>query len=301
LFGSLPLLIILLLINNLFCLSYFYISYLEKNFFSGFILVILIFAFLIKMPIYSVHLWLPKAHVEAPVAGSIILAGVLLKLGRYGLYRVFNLVFFSRGFILNSYLISINLVGAIYVGFICLRQVDVKSLIAYSSVCHISLVIGGFIRGSLLGSRGVLVIILGHGLCSSALFCLANIMYERFFTRNLMLLKGLMLYFPVLTFWWFIFRVINIGAPPFINLFGEIFLIGRILKWNFFSLGLLIVLSFISACYSLYLFSFSQQGKVWFLYRVEIVSLRELILLYSHFFPLVIYFIKFELFLNWVN
>jgi len=78
-------------------------------------------------------------------------------------------------------LIAINLVGALYIGFICLRQVDIKSLIAYSSVCHMSLVIGGALRGSLLGRLGVLILILGHGLCSSALFCVANIIYERFF------------------------------------------------------------------------------------------------------------------------
>lgn len=130
-----------------------------------------------------------------------MLAGVLLKLGGYGIYRVYTLLIYSRLFSIDSIIISISLVGAVYVGFICLRQVDIKSIIAYSSVCHIRLVIGGLLSGTLWGRYGVIVLILGHGLCSSALFCSANIMYERFFTRSLILIKGLIIFFPAITFW----------------------------------------------------------------------------------------------------
>nr|YP_010596843.1 NADH dehydrogenase subunit 4 [Cycetogamasus diviortus]WAK85129.1 NADH dehydrogenase subunit 4 [Cycetogamasus diviortus] len=301
LFGSLPLLLVLLLVNNDTSMDYMYLGYMfNKGGSSLFMNLMLVSAFLIKMPMYSVHLWLPKAHVEAPVAGSMMLAGVLLKLGGYGIYRVYGLMSYLSLCSMNCFLFSLSLTGAVYVGFICLRQVDIKSLIAYSSVCHMGLVIGGVFSGFLWGGMGVMVLMLGHGLCSSALFCSANMMYERFFTRNLMLMKGLMLFFPSMTFWWFVFSVINMGAPPSMNLLGEILLMGSILKWSLFTIFSIGILSFVGACYSLYLFSYSQHGKSWFLYGVSMVDMREYMIMYGHFFPLLLYVFKVEMVSSWM-
>jgi len=159
-----------------------------------------IMAFIVKLPVYLVHLWLPKAHVEAPVAGSMILAGVLLKLGGYGLVRVCPL--FMQSALTVSWLwVSVGLLGGIFVRFICLRQTDIKALIAYSSVAHMGLVLCGLRVFRWWGLSGAVSVIVGHGLCSSGLFCLANMVYERLGSRRLLVRKGLLNFIPTMALW----------------------------------------------------------------------------------------------------
>jgi NADH:ubiquinone oxidoreductase subunit 4 (subunit M) len=131
------------------------------------------------------------------VAGSIILAGILLKMGIYGIYRVYSLITFKAVNNISIFILSVRLYGAVLVALGCLGQVDIKVLIAYSSVVHISLCIVGIFSKNIAGAFGRVLILLGHGLCSSALFFMANIFYERIYTRSLMLLKGHTGIFPV--------------------------------------------------------------------------------------------------------
>jgi len=251
-----------------------------------------IIAFIVKLPVYIFHLWLPKAHVEAPVAGSMILAGVLLKLGGYGLIRVLPLFRAIRK--LYSWVwVGMGILGGAVVRLICFRQVDIKSLIAYSSVAHIGLVLAGLIRFRWWGINGATVVMVGHGLCSSGLFCLANIVYERLGSRSLIINKGLINFIPRLALWWFLLRIGNIGAPPSLNLLGEINLIISIVGWRKVSIFGIALLSFFRAAYTLYIYSLSQHGLFHSsLYSCCSGKVREYLVLSIHWIPLNVLILK---------
>lgn len=298
LFASLPLLLGIFYIfiekNNM--IIYFLKFY---NFDYYLLYFCIVMAFLIKIPIYFVHLWLPKAHVEAPVSGSIILAGVILKLGGYGLLRI--LIFMQNlGLKFNIIWINISLLGGFYIRLKCFCQVDIKSLIAYSSVAHIRIVIGGIITINYWGYFGSYIIIIGHGLCSSGIFCLANINYERLHRRSLYINKGIIRFIPSIRLWWFLLLSSNIAAPPSLNLIGEISLINRLLRWSWISILMLILISFFRVGYRLYLYSYVQHGKYYMgIYRFYIGLSREYLLLILHWLPLNILILKIDYVMIW--
>jgi len=225
----------------------------------NFISLAAIIAFLVKIPLFITHLWLPKAHVEAPVAGSIVLAGILLKLGSYGILRL-SLLCPPFSLSIQSPILAVSIWGGVATSIICLRQQDIKSLIAYSSVGHIALLIGGIFRANLWGWSAALAIMVAHGLSSSALFSLANIYYESSTSRSLTLTKGISFLFPAITTLWFLAAIANIAAPPTINLFREIMLITRILSSSISTSIPLALIRFLTAGYSLLLFTASHHG-----------------------------------------
>nr|YP_010946448.1 NADH dehydrogenase subunit 4 [Calolamprodes beybienkoi]WGO57166.1 NADH dehydrogenase subunit 4 [Calolamprodes beybienkoi] len=298
LLASLPMLVGIMYLYELNNLSF---SLMEVNFLINmFLYMSLILAFLVSMPMFMTHLWLPKAHVEAPVSGSMILAGILLKLGGYGLLRVY-ISLLGVGNMMNYIWLSISLVGGTLVSLICMRQTDLKSLIAYSSVSHMGIVIGGLMTLTYWGYCGAYTLMIAHGLCSSGLFCLVNITYERLGSRSLLINKGLMNFMPSMTLWWFLLGSCNMAAPPSINLLGEINLLNSLVGWSLLTMMMLIFLSFFSAAYTLYMFSYSQHGQLYSgLYSCSLGYVREYLLLFMHWFPLNLLILKGEYLVLWL-
>nr|WNH20135.1 NADH dehydrogenase subunit 4 [Grammicolepis brachiusculus] len=302
--GSLPLLIALLLLQNYTgTLSMLTIPYsnplhttdwAHKLWWAGCMI-----AFLVKMPLYGVHLWLPKAHVEAPIAGSMILAAVLLKLGGYGMMRIMMAMTPPSKEMIFPFII-LALWGVIMTGSICLRQTDLKSLIAYSSVSHMGLVAGGILIQTPWGFTGALILMIAHGLASSALFCLANTNYERTHSRTMLLTRGLQMVLPLMTTWWFIASLANLALPPLPNLMGEIMIISSLFNWSWITIILTGTGTLITAGYSLYLFLMTQRGPL----PPHTLALapshtREHLLMALHLIPLIIIITKPALMSGW--
>jgi len=252
--------------------------------------VFIMLAFLVKFPIYYFHMWLPKAHVEAPVSGSILLAGVLLKLGGYGLIRI---SLFFRSTPIFKFVLSISLIGSALLRFICLTQRDLKVLIAYSSVVHIGLVIIGFLSLYIMGIEGGLIIIVAHGFCSSAIFAGANIIYERSHSRRFILNSGYMTNIPEFSLIWFIITIMNFGGPFTYNLLGELILIVGIIFITINCIFVVLILSLVSAIYRFILYLSTQQGNYCFFFfsRIKIKS-SEMNSLLSHLWAMLLILIR---------
>jgi NADH-quinone oxidoreductase subunit M len=191
-------------------------------------------SFAVKMPMYPVHTWLPDAHVQAPTAGSIILAGVLLKMGGYGFIR-FSLPMFPEASAQFAPLIfTLSMLAVVITSLIALVQHDMKKLIAYSSVAHMAIVTLGLFAFNVQGLEGSMLVMLSHGLCSGALFLGVGVIYDRLHTREITRYGGLAINMPKYALFFLLFTMGSIGLPGTSGFVGEFLSLGgvyRVSSW----------------------------------------------------------------------
>lgn len=244
-----------------------------------------------KIPMFPFHIWLPEAHVEAPTVGSVILAGILLKIGVYGFVR-FNIGLFQDASLFFSPLVSIlSLVGIIFASFTAIRQTDLKRIIAYSSIAHMNLVVLGLFSFNSIGLEGAIIQSISHGFVSGALFLLVGILYDRYHSRLLVYYGGLVYTMPVYAGSFLCFTMANIALPGTSSFIGEFLLLLGVFKYNTVC-GFIATFSVvISGAYSLWLSNRLLFGniKIKFTNKYKDINIREfLIILPLIFFVLLI-------------
>nr|YP_009387900.1 NADH dehydrogenase subunit 4 [Thermophis shangrila]AOT99456.1 NADH dehydrogenase subunit 4 [Thermophis shangrila]ART64863.1 NADH dehydrogenase subunit 4 [Thermophis shangrila] len=251
-------------------------------------------AFLAKMPIYGLHLWLPKAHVEAPIAGSMVLAAILLKLGGYGIIRMTQTLPTMKTDMFLPFIV-LALWGATLANLTCLQQTDLKSLIAYSSISHMGLVIAAIIIQTQWSLSGAMALMIAHGFTSSALFCLANTTYERTKTRIMILTRGFHNILPMMTTWWLLTNLMNIATPPSMNFTGELLIASSLFNWCPTTIIIFGLSMLITASYSLHMFLSTQMGTPLLNSPTMPTHSREHLLMALHAIPLMLISLKPEL------
>ena len=253
-------------------------------------------SFASKVPMIPVHLWLPEAHVEAPTAGSVILAGVLLKLGTYGFIRFSLPLFPEASFYFSPFVYTVAALGIVYASFTAIRQTDFKRIIAYTSVAHMNLVMLGIFSFDVIGLEGAIIQSLSHGFVASALFLIIGVVYDRHGTRMVKYYGGLVHLMPIYISIFLFFTMANIGLPGTSSFVGEFLILTGSFKTNTSITFIGASSMVIGGCYSLWLFNRIAYGnlKIQYFNKFLDISKREFMI----FLPLILGTLSMGLFPN---
>ena len=211
--------------------------------------------FAIKIPMFPFHIWLPEAHVEAPTIGSVILASLLLKLGAYGFLRFTLPIFPVACVYYQPIVVSLALIGFIYASFAAFRQLDLKRIIAYSSIGHMNLIVLGIFTFTHQGIEGAIYLMIAHGLTSGGLFFCIGTLYDRFHTRSLKHYGGLQQVMPLFSIAFLLFSLANMSFPGTSNFVGELLLFTGMFQNNSWIIGFATTGVIFSAIYSIWLYN----------------------------------------------
>lgn len=218
------------------------------------IFIAMLLAFAVKVPMWPVHTWLPDAHVEAPTGGSIILAAILLKMGGYGFLRFSLPIVPDASQYLATMMIVLSLIGVVYIGIVALMQVDMKKLIAYSSVAHMGFVTLGFFLFNAYGLEGAMVQMISHGFISGAMFLCVGVLYDRLHSRQISDYGGVANKMPIFAAFFMLFAMANAGLPGTSGFVGEFMVIMGSVKVNFWYAFLAATTLIFGAAYTLWMY-----------------------------------------------
>ena len=264
---------------------------------GDFFLFVVILGFLVKIPVYPFHLWLVKTHLEAPVYGSMILAGILIKTGVYGFYRL-RFFLYRAGFYLTDFFSFICLLGSIIVSFYCLRLHDIKLLIASSSIVHMCLFIFGFFHFSFYRVFFCVIFIMRHGFASSGFFFISGNIYDTCKRRRFLLSKSFLYFNPLLCIFLLFFSLFNISFPPSINFFSEVRMVAVRVRFRFFLIPFIFIFCLLSGSYCVFIYSVLIRGSRALRFGSYFLNGFSSYILLGHFFPLSFFFFFCTLFLK---